>query len=120
VPYAHDDHERWNGERRPLDYYCKRYGVTHTYWRSNLHQVLQERKLTKLHTLSGVNADSGNPVATKFVFPEIKDYTIEEAKLHSFLGELRAFKTPRVRHICIPSQFIRVHSTQCHITLIGN
>lgn len=41
VPYAHDDHERWNGERRELSYYSKRYGITATYWTSNLHQVLQ-------------------------------------------------------------------------------
>jgi hypothetical protein len=56
VPYTPDDIQRWNGERRPLSYYEKTYGVDKCFWTKDMHGELQERKPDALLLLQGVNS----------------------------------------------------------------
>lgn len=112
VPYTPDEWERWNGERRELEYYTKRYGVTAAFWVRDLHKVLQERGIKNLYILSGVNSDSGNAVTTKVDFPELKEYQVNETALYPVLSELRVHKTEKEVQLLRAANIV---SSQAHV-----
>jgi len=88
-----DESERWEGERRPMDYYSKRFGMDATHPVSELDQVLQSRGIKDLFTLEGTNLDSGNATRTRPNFPGMEKYNEDKTKLYPFLAELRVCKT---------------------------
>jgi len=89
-----DDAERWNGDRRPPEYYSKRYGMTETHWSSELDHQLKKRGITKLLVLKGTNRDSGNETRTTADFEGINSgYTVDNAQLFPTLSMLRAIKS---------------------------
>jgi len=94
-----DDAERWNGDRRPPQYYTERYGVTKTFVVSQLAKEVNARNFSKFYVLKGTNLDSGNACKTTFNPSEIKDLkpaaTIDDSTLWRTLTELRLIKTER-------------------------
>ena len=95
VPEVTDDAQRWNGERRPLSFYTDRYGVQSTHYTTALHSALQQRGITTLYVLHGMNLDSDLFTKTTADFPQLSQYTVNRTHLHPLLTELRVFKTPK-------------------------
>lgn len=99
VPYVSDDSQRWNGDRRPLDYYTKRYVMDETRLTKDIDVVLEERGIKRLYILSGQNSDSGISIDTNWTdkIPGIKagKYEINNTDLYPILTELRVHKTQR-------------------------
>eukprot|EP01102_Stenamoeba_stenopodia_P003164 TRINITY_DN130_c0_g1_i1.p1 TRINITY_DN130_c0_g1~~TRINITY_DN130_c0_g1_i1.p1 ORF type:complete len:485 (+),score=102.13 TRINITY_DN130_c0_g1_i1:143-1456(+) len=95
VPEVLEAWERWNGPRRPDEFYNKQYGVTETYLTKEIDEVLQKEGIKKLFVLHGQNSDSGNYTRTTPKFDGIKNYSIDTKQLHPALSELRAKKTSK-------------------------
>ena len=88
------DSARWNGEQRPLAWYCERFGVTRCGIMSDLLPTLQARGVQHLYLLQGQNLDSGlmtttTPADSALLAAFQCDYSL----LHPLLSELRVFKT---------------------------
>jgi len=94
VPFIPDSAERWNGERRPLEWYTEMYGVTVTHLTDDIAKELKARNIKKLFTLYGQNGDSDRFTTTVADFKGIEEFTVDKAVLHPFLSELRVHKTP--------------------------
>ena len=112
VPEVTDDSQRWNGTRRPLEYYSDRYGVQATFLNTDLHATMQKRGVKQLYTLFGENLDSGATTRTVPVFDGIKEYAQDTSKLHPLLVELRVLKTPREIEVLRLSNLV---SSQAHV-----
>lgn len=95
VPDVPESAERWNGERRPNEYYRERYLVDAVYSTAQLDAVLKERGVALLYVLDGVNSDSGSRFRTVPKFPGMEAYKVDSAFLYPVLSEQRAIKTKR-------------------------
>lgn len=111
VPAVSDDSQRWNGPRRPLDYYTERYGVDNAYLTGDLEKVLDELGIQSLYVVHGQNCDSDNWSDTSAIdaLPSVKSGArkVDRTTLYPILAEMRVIKTPReqefLRNACLVS-----------------
>jgi len=112
VPATSDEAERWEGNRRPVEYWTQRYGVSATFHVDQLAATLKSRGTKHLYTLYGQNTDSGAFTRTVPDFAGIADFTTDTTKLYPLLAELRVFKTAEEIEVLRLGNFL---SSQAHV-----
>lgn len=99
VPYILDAWERWNGDRRPLEYYKDKYGMDAVYHTRDLEQVLADRGLSQLYLNYGQNTDSDSfcDLSAVEALEGVKagKYELNKEALHPILTALRVIKTEK-------------------------
>jgi len=99
IPRLGVEYEVWVGKLKPCEFYRVKYGVDHCHFTDEIVEVLKKRNIVTIHTLHGLNTDSGShskpadfPDKDKFLSSGGKE---DKTLLHAQLAECRVFKTAR-------------------------
>jgi len=92
VPRLPEVYEVWQGKIHPPTHFAEKYGVEECYYTDEIKSVLDGKNVSEIHTLKGVNTDSGSTTEAAF-FEGISDFKVNTEVLFEVITELRVIKT---------------------------
>lgn len=115
VPRHSSEWELWCGKRPMLSAIKEHYGVDAVHYIDETAKLLQDRGVSLIYRLRGVNSDSGLWSVTTTEFPGIDKFIVNDTVLYNELVECRVIKTEKELKLM---RFINQLSSEAHIRVM--
>lgn len=92
MPRLPQSYAVWMGELKTPDYFLKRYGADHVFYKDEASEQLQKLRPSALYVLNGMNSDSGATFDTPNL-EWMKDFKVNDSLLYNELAECRVRKS---------------------------